>query len=368
MKTGLSLQDMAKELQRRNTAKRDFIADTTALHLSADACRVVLSPSKGKDISLVPGETFRRQVAAHYKVPQDYAERIRGAHPELYAATLNTFFEKEPARRMVRVLDDTSRAFLSDRYRPLDNFDLANAVLPELMGRKDMKVESTQFTESRFYLKAVSSRIQTEVKKGDVVQIGLMVSNSEVGAGALQVSPLVYRLICLNGMVSPDYGQRRYHVGKRASGEEDTYQMYSDKTRQLDDAAFFAKVRDTVKGVLTKEVLEALVLPMREATEQKIASKDIPAVIEVTASTFGYGESTSANLLEHLIKGGDLTRYGLMNAITRASQDEDDYDTATRMEADGARLIELPQSDWRTIAEAESNTAARAKVLRRKAS
>jgi hypothetical protein len=352
MKTDLTLTQMATELDRRNAAKRDFVANIdTQLSMNAKLGLELALPG-AKPIALEEGEIFREQALAHYKVPREYADRIRTAHPALYARTLNTFFQEEPTRRMVRVLDGKARAFLSDRYRPLDNYELAQAVLPELMSHDSIRVESTSFTERRFYLKAVLPKIETEVKVGDPVQIGIMVSNSEVGSGALQVAPLIYRLICKNGMVSPDYGQRRYHVGKRASETEDAFELYSDRTKQLDDAAFFMKVKDTVRGVLTRDVLEKLVEKMRDATQQRLEAKNLASVVEVTAKHFGYTEGTAGGILRHLIEGGDLSRYGLMNAITRQSQDETSYERATQLEVDGARILELPKTDWRAIAEA----------------
>jgi hypothetical protein len=370
MKTGLTIVQMASELERRANAKRDFIADTRTLVATSDGGMQIQFPDNGavlaaavaqtitRSVDLGTNNTFRRQAHSHYKVPHDYAERIRTAHPQLYANTLNTFFQKEPTRQMIRTLDGNARAFLSDRYRPLDDFDLAQAVLPEIFKHQEMRVESSQFTEDRFYLKTVFPRIQADVKVGDPVQIGLVVSNSEVGAGSLQVMPLVYRLVCKNGLISDSYGQKRYHVGKRASGEESAYELYSEGTRQLDDAAFFSKVRDTVRGVLTQTVLDALVLKMRQATEQVIQGTQIQNVVEVTAKRFGYGENTSGGILRHLIEGGDLSRYGLMNAITRQSQDEENYETATRLELDGAKIIELPQADWKQIADAALAKAA----------
>src|SRR5580765_4228648 len=169
MKTGLTLSEMAKELERRQSAKRDFIADTRQLSAVSDGKHLQIALPNGPALALSQGPVFQEQVCGHYKIPRDYAGRIRAEHPALYAQTLNTFFREEPARRMVRVLDNNARAFLSDRYRPLDNFDLSNAVLPVLMSAPEIRIESTEFTERRFYLKAVLPRIQTEVKRGDVV-------------------------------------------------------------------------------------------------------------------------------------------------------------------------------------------------------
>jgi hypothetical protein len=101
---------------------------------------------------------------------------------------------------MLRTLDGSMRAFLSDRYRRLDNYDLASAVLPVLkeMG-EGLKIVSTELTESKMYIKVINERLELEVKQGDVVQAGMVISNSEVGMGSLKVEPLIYRLICTNG-------------------------------------------------------------------------------------------------------------------------------------------------------------------------
>lgn len=372
MKTGLNITEMAKELERRNNAKRDFVADTRNLEISLHAIELPRTASaEAKEKPLVrlepvvtmntpdsvllmtEGAIFHEQVSSHYRVPREYSDRIRSAHPKLYRDTFNTFFQAESTKRMVRTLDGTARAFLSDRFRPLDNYDLANAVLPEIMKHKGVKIESTDITDRRFYVKAVVHSVQTEIRKGDVVAMGVMVSNSEVGAGSLQVNPFVDRLWCTNGAISTEYGQRRTHVGRRNAADDDAaYELYSDRTRALDDAAFFAKVRDTVAGVMTREILERCAKKMRDAAEQKIESKDLPAVVEVTAKKLGYSDATRNGILAHLISGGDLTRYGLMNAITRQSQDEASYDFATQMETDGFTLLELPMNDWEAIARA----------------
>lgn len=361
MKTGniSSLVAMATELQRRVEAKKDFIAPTGKLEVTtALPLDQAIANTSGEhhlhigDQFMPMTDHFRRQIAANYRVPHDYAERIRTAHPHLYAETLNTFLKQEPTTRMVRTLDNRARAFLSDRYRPLDNHDLMEAVLPAIMEHTDIQIPSIDISDNKFYLKAIFPRIQTEVRKGDVVQIGLVISNSEVGAGALSVSPLVFRLVCLNGMIAEDHGTRRTHLGKRNEGEENIQQFLTDQTRRLDDAAFFAKTRDMVKGVLSDLTLNRIVQSMREATEQPIATANLNEIVEVTGEKFGYGERTKAGILDQLIKGGDFTRYGLMNAITRQSQDEEDYQLATQLESDGGRIIQLARNDWKQIAEA----------------
>ena len=358
MKSGLTITQMAQELERQQNVKRDFVADTRQLIIAEDAGVSLALGDKGIE-RFDSNNIFRRQMAEHFKVPHDYAERLRDT-PELralYADTFNTHLQKMPTRQMIRTLDGTARAFRSDRFRPLDNFDLAEAVLPAALAQPQVSLVSSQFTEAHFYMKFVFPRLEAEVKKGDVVQFGISISNSEVGMGSLAVEPFTYRLICLNGMIAADYGHKRYHVGKKAEGGELAYELYSEGTRKLDDAALFAKIQDTVRGLLNRDVLERLVQPMRDATEQPLEGTNIVGAVEVVAKKLNYGEGTKQGVLKHLLMGNDLTRYGLMNAITRQSQDEGDYETATKLEKDGGRILELPKADWRQIADAALKAA-----------
>ena len=49
---------------------------------------------------------------------------------------------------------------------------------------------------------------------------------------------------------------------------------------------------------------------------------------------------------------GDLSGYGLVNAVTHYSQDVEDYDRATEFEALGGKLIELAPTEWKGLAHA----------------
>ena len=93
--------------------------------------------------------------------------------------------------------------------------------------------------------KVVNKKLKAEVGVGDVVQAGFVVSNSEVGLGSLKVEPLIYRLVCKNGLIVKDFAQKKYHVGRQVAAEDDAaYELYSDETLAQDDKAFFMKVQE----------------------------------------------------------------------------------------------------------------------------
>jgi hypothetical protein len=254
---------------------------------------------------------------------------------------------------MIRTLDGNARAFLTERFRPLDHYDLSETIIPTLT-QNGCRIESAELTERRLYIKAVTERLTLEVKKGDVVQAGIVVSNSEIGCGSVRVEPMVFRLVCLNGMIANDASMRKYHVGRSGEAGDIAEEFFKDSTRRADDRAFWMKVRDVVEGAFKRDVFERILQRMQMATEMEIPADPVK-VIEVVAEKYGLQESEQSGVLRHLIKGGDLTQWGLVNAITRASQDVEGYDRATEMERLGGQVLELPKHDWQQIANAENN-------------
>lgn len=349
MKSGKTLSELALELERQAESKKDYIASTEILEMT-DNGEIALEADTRQEFAVT--EHAHTQIAARLDIPAKYYQRMRSQAPELLATNVNEWFQQKPERRMVRTLDGQMRAFLSDRYRRLDNYDLAEAVLPVLkeMG-EGLKIVSTELTPSRMYIKVINESLELEVKKGDAVQAGIVISNSEVGQGSLKVEPLIFRLVCTNGMIAQDHSQKRYHVGRNAE-EGEAYELFRDETLKADDRAFFLKVQDTVRAAVNITKFATIVERMREATEQRIEGNPVKAV-ELVSQRFNFNTGESSGVLQHLIQGGDLSAYGMLNAITRTSQDLDDYERATDLERDGSRVLSLPASSWKEIAMAK---------------
>lgn len=357
MKSGMTLTEMAQELDRQATAKRDFIAPTRELEM-IDGANGTASVAASPRLTLrVNGhgqfgitETAHEQLAGRLAIPKPYYDRMRSNAPELLRTNVNHWFKAQPEKRMVRTLDGNARAFLSDRYRPLDNYDLAETVIPTLTAN-GCRIESSALTERRLYIKAVTERITLEVKKGDIVQAGIVISNSEIGAGSVKVEPMIFRLVCLNGMIANDAAMRKYHVGRSGDAGDLAEEFFKDSTRQADDRAFWLKVRDVVEGAFKRDIFERIVQRMKLASEIEIQGNPVE-VVEVMAKKYTLNEGEKTGVLRHLIKGGDLTQWGLVNAITRHSQDVEQYDRATELERLGGAVLELPKTDWQEIASA----------------
>lgn len=353
MKQGRALPEVLMELQRQNAAKQDFIAPAAALRLSDDGETFVMDHIGPRDsMSMNTTDLFHRQIGSALNIPAKYYDLMRMQKPELLARNVNSWLASRDQSYMVRSMDYGSgrvaRALLSDRYRRIDNLEVALAVLPLFAGKEEMEVVSCEVTENKLHIKIVNHRLEMAVVPGDYVQAGVVISNSEVGLGAVTVQPLVYRLVCSNGLCVNDFGERRAHVGRAAKALEDSFTIYTDETLEAEDKAFMLKLRDTTLAAIEEARFAQIVGRLQETTQAKITGR-VQDVVELTGKAFDLNQGEQDNILNYLIQGGDLSLYGLTNAITRASQDVESYDRATALEGIGWQVAAMPAAQWKEI-------------------
>lgn len=359
MKQSLTLSELAAELERQQAAKVDYVADTrrvlftagdeySALDLVGDGATDATS-----DLRLLP--LAQRQIADHTGIPWRYYERLRddAGLRSLLAENVNRLFHHDPKRRMIRTLDGRARAFVSDGYRRLDNHDLAEAIIPVLGEIPDVRFESCDLTDTRMYIKALTPRVRGEVKVGEEVCAGVFVSNSEVGAGSLRVEPFVYTLACTNGMIVPKglgaAALRRIHVGRRVEADEG-FRVFRNETLAADDRAFFMAAADVVRAAVDEVRFRDLLDAMRAAAASEPV-RDAPLAVETLARVERLSEGEAAGVLTHLAAGGDLSRWGVLSAVTRQAEDVESYERATELEELGGKILAYTPREWRTISE-----------------
>ena len=353
MKTGRSLVNLATELERQLAHRKDLIVPSQRMRFEThDAVSSVAIEESGGAHRYGITELASRQLAEKLKIPYAYFQRMKQEQPALLDQNVNTWLQKgEGGSRLIRILDQQVRAVLSERYRRLDNWDLAEQVLPILQGLPEARLESVELTDIKMYLKVVTPRVAFEIAPGDVVQAGVVVMNSEVGMGSLSVQPLLFRLVCKNGLIASDSALRKTHLGKTIESGEDAAMVFQNDTLRADDAAFFLKVRDVVQAAVT-EVSFRLVAEKLQRTMGITISGDPVKAVELLSNRYAFNHDEQSGVLRHLILGGELSAYGLVNAVTGFSQEVANYDRATDLEMIGGKMIELPLSEWKTLLEA----------------
>lgn len=346
MKRGLTLVELAEEVKRQESAKNDFLADTNGLEAIISSESLDVSIRRKTEVYDTIGSGLTKnahsQIASRLKIPKVYYDRLLKDYPGLLCNNINNFFINEPEKRMVRVLDGKIRAFLSDKYRILDNWETMSAIMPVLYERPDAKIESCDVTENRMYVKVILHSMEGKLKNGDLVKSGVVISNSEVGQGALKVTPMTYILYCENGMIS-NRAIRKYHVGTKQGSEDTTWEVLSDNTKHLTNTAFFEQIKDVVRASFTDVDFQTRIEEINAAQEHRISPRKLDGTIKAIQKKYGIADSVGENILEQLIEGKEgLSLWGVSQSLSYVAQNDDiDYEMSTTLEMAAGSIVEL---------------------------
>ena len=366
MKKGLSLMDFATEVQTRDNAKADYLAPVKLLDVSTNgSTRLVMrevEDGEGNELSPLPINGIAHgQIANYLGIPKAFYDHvlrntdvIRDPNDPtlaLYDTLVNGMLRAcADDTRLVRTLFGDVRGFLSDRYRQMDNLEILTRLLPVIqqLPAVNWDESSLQVTDQKMYLQLVDTSKPVTVKGGhskmdDVLQRGVVISNSEVGQGSFSVQPLVWRQVCSNGLVITEYAARKFHVGGRNTGDAGiTWQSDTQKAR---NEVTILEMRDLMVTAMSDEFLNRIAARAEEAAGIPIKGTQVEPVIRNVTERFRLTQDEGKAAQGHLIESGDLNLWGLVNSITRAAQDVESYDRSVELQAIGGNLLALPKHE-----------------------
>ncbi len=343
-------QEMApllKELKRQRETRKDLIVDSRSISAVAEPERIVLDVPKygGHPLTLYA----HGQMSAKTGVPRDYYNRMLEARNyRLLADNINAWLHTED-KRMIRILDGRVRAILSDRYRVLDNFDMMFHAIMEFE-QAGAEIYKADLTESHLYIKAVTPKLQAEIRPGDIIQGGIILKNSEVGASRFAVEPFVLRLKCANGLIVQE-GFSRVHLGKRKEEGEFTW---SSETINLENRTVWSQVSDVIRQTFDPAGFESVVARLKGNAETQVAAP-VQAVDNVVTHS-GITDDFKAMILERFLAERDFTQWGLVNGITQAARDTKDPDVQVDLETKASGIAMLPGESFLELVNAKPKT------------
>ena len=363
MYQGQTLQELSTTVSAINTSKRDFLADTKTLEMRP----IFGADGQVKNTGIYSNQAdlnfpssvqphAHKQIAQRLGIGTKYYNKLLQNYPDLLCQNVNTLFQNENETRYIRCLDtnlssqslpesyDGVRAILSSRYRQIDNHLVLQTVMPVLYEQQanyGMEIKACEVNANSLYVKALFPKIESEVVKGDIVQAGVCIKNSEIGTGRFEISLFFYRLACTNGMVVQDKGHRNNHSGRDLSNDEH-YSFFQEDTTKAIENAFSLQTRDKLKALINPSTYESALLEMSQSAERKFEGSPQTMLQEVTKK-LGMSEKESADSLLHLMSGGipQNTDWGIANAITRTAEDAKTMRDATRLEKSGYEVVKL---------------------------
>jgi len=314
-------------------------------------------------------DVFDSGVAERIGINGTWLRKLRETgRTDIIDGTLNALIhgkqgEHEPLDKsvLVRAFKDadggetgTARALLSNAYKIIDHVDTLRAAMQGMRaaGLGAENVTQCDLTARRMYVVIEVPQIKTLAPElfrnyvspftgqrgadNPVVHAGFVLGNSEVGDGTFFLYPRIVAEVCTNGMtIKKDVGAlAQRHLGARL---DDGLVDYSDATREANRRLITSMAQDTVRTFLSKDYLDKVVRKLAERAGEPVEKpeetiKDVTRKLEIPA--------LYDDVLTHFIKGADLTRGGIMHAVTAAAQSGDiDADTAFRMEEKSTALL-----------------------------
>jgi hypothetical protein len=245
-----------------------------------------------------------------------------------------------------------ARAVLSDKYRPLDNWDVLLTVIKGLKeaGFGGHVVRQADLTDDKMYVRVSVPEI-TALAPGllhgytspyggargadnPTVEAGLVITNSETGGGAFTITPELLVQICTNGVTIKKDMRRKTHLGGKL---DDGIMQISQRTLDANKELVASQTIDAINTFMNPEYLNRVIAQIESGSDEKI--DDVEKAIETVVSRPAFSKADAKGLLASFMDGGDRTRGGMVNAITAYSQSVDDADRAYDMDADALAAV-----------------------------
>ncbi|WP_245996810.1 DUF932 domain-containing protein [Streptomyces armeniacus] len=360
------LGDLARILQRQHDSKIDMVAPASVLSAHGGTLTVrglppVITPSgvMTADGTYRPTAVADEGIAAKLGIPLNYLRRMRTERPDLYDTNINGWLSKDDRRFLLRGFNDgrgnegVLRAFLSDSYKVIDNFDVLTAALAGVKeSGHDVKITGCDLTDRRMIVRVQSEHVKALApallknyrspftgESGSelpIVSAGFVLANSEVGAGAFSIVPRIVVQVCDNGMTIGKDALRAVHLGAkldagiiRWSGDTET------KNLQL----ITAQARDAVATFLDRSYVETKIAEIEREAARPVT--DAVKTVEVVSKKLRFSEELRDSILQQYIRGGQTTAGGVMQAITATAQTLTDADAAYDLEAQALTAMSL---------------------------
>ena len=326
----MRLENLIRELERQKPLKWDKKLRSSEIEMGLDESLPFLH-IQGKKAVLIT-KPCHYQIAEKLEIPLKYYHKMEEETPELLTENVNTWLRRNNKDVFLRGLDESARAFLSDRYRVIDHLDVLMCALNELQAH-EAEIEDCYLSETEMNIKVKSQTLRDFVRhKDDLIMGGIFITNSETGHKALRVEPRMFRVKCSNGMIVEELVTREIHIG---NGDE------------ISDEIVYLSLRRSIRELFNR--FGEIVLLLRESTEAKIRNPQ--KVIQNVVDQYKLSETQKANILMAFGAEPEYDQYGIANAVTQAAQKEETWEKSVELEKLGGKLVALPMEEFKALDE-----------------
>lgn len=377
-----SLEKLYAELEKQENAKSDIVVPPNSIMMEGgkmflknfgplDDLLGSIEGVESSPLTIEPNELFLFQISQKLGITRAYAKRMLELQPNLFDYNVNEWLKFEAGAKkksrnfLLRTFKDENggaslgRAFLSDSFKIIDNFEVLKIALDAIMaeGKKTgvkIAVDTCSLTEKKMYCRFVLEEYNTNSKilgnyKNPIIGeqdpngliSGFVLSNSEVGHGKLFTAPRIIVGSCNNGYIWYDEAYHKTHLGaKLDTGLVKSSKMTHSRNRDL----ILSQVRDVVRTFLSKDFLGQKVAEL-EAKGSYILDKPFETIVSV-CSNLGIADDKD-KVLNYFTKQNQCeTSFDIMQAVTFFAQHDCNADKRFNLERQAVSMLDkIPSLD-----------------------
>lgn len=323
------LYSILTELQGELDSKKDITVHPQDLRMNSQGLIV----SRDKTVHHHTTDWALGQLASRLNtgLPIRY---LRKCPPELQAVNVNHWISQfdydKDAPWLLRTRTGQNngiiRGVLSERYSPFDDHEIIE-ILTQFFGdsQADVDINWWYRDDTGFHLRILFNDLTTSVGKldngqPDIHKVGLHIENSEVGKKSIRITPLVWRLICDNGM-----------MGWAVDGD-----IFKQRHLYLKPHEMYGRVAEAIGNAL--KVGDGAIEQLLQAKETPV--EDPLDVIKQLAEKNKYSKEFIEKAQgKFMIEEGN-TAFHVIQAFTRACQETDNPDFRTEVETHTTKMLE----------------------------
>ena len=382
-----SLTGLLDMLNTQADVRYDVVASAADLEMRhgrllvrGGAVDIVDDPTGGLGVAsvaahLAPTAVFDEGVANRFNIPLKYVRTMRAqvasdtghdipdgfvGGSTLYDQNVNYWLADDPSRRhLVRGFrtDDATqvgiaRALLSDRYKPIDNYDVLLATLDGVR-QAGVNVDITgDLSDRKMCVRLVCPEVSAYAPEllngyrspysGDAgadnptLFAGFVIKNSETGGGAFTIVPRLVVQVCSNGLQMTTDAVREVHLGARLY---EGVVRWSDDTNRRELELVTARTRDAVATFLDADYMADKIAELRLLADATV-EQPVKA-LEKIGRKHNWSDTEQEAILSHFIGGGDPSALGVAQAITSFAQSVESPDRADELEVGAMAAAQL---------------------------
>lgn len=126
--------ELNQKLISEREMKQDYLVNSGKLVLDAGDGLPMLRVLDGRGEDCMEpmelSEIAHKQLGGYLRIPVSYYDRMLEDQPELLAHNVNSWLRQSQDAKLLRTMDGTARALLSNHYRCVDNLELLQVINP----------------------------------------------------------------------------------------------------------------------------------------------------------------------------------------------------------------------------------------------